>query len=353
MPSVMSSVSPVSSGLESAGPAESGARRPVAGPGFASPRHLNYGHLRQFHEVATEGSVVRAAERLHLTPQTVSGQVKLLEEAVGEPLFERVGRGLALTETGRLVHEYSTRIFAIGGELAHRLRHGTGGTETLRIGIVDAVPKLVACRVLAPVLRDASGANGDTPHVRLRCQEGSLETLLGRLAAHDLDLVLSDRPVPTGFGIRAWNHPLGESAIGFYAAPAIADELAEDFPRSLDDAAVLLPDPTNALRRRLDTWFDSQGIEPRTVAEFADGALMKTFGDAALGAFPAPVAMRAAIERNYHATLLGTCDGVTEQLVAIAPERRLRHPSVVRLVEAARDGFGSATPVRERPDAVA
>ena len=320
-----------------------------------SPRHLNYGHLRQFHEVASEGSVVRAAERLHLTPQTVSGQVKLLEEAVGEPLFERVGRGLALTETGRLVHEYSARIFAIGGELAHRLRHGTGGTETLRIGIVDAVPKLVACRVLAPVLREG-GADGDAasragPSVRLRCGEGSLESLLGRLAAHELDLVLSDRPVPTGFGIRAWNHPLGESAIGFYAAPALAETLGPGFPGSLDGAAVLLPDAANALRRRLETWFDVQGIEPRTVAEFADGALMKTFGDAALGAFPAPIAMRAAIKRSYHATLLGTCEGVTEQIVAIAPERRLRHPAVVRLVETARDGFASGDR-RHRPGAV-
>ncbi len=315
-----------------------------------SLRHLNYGHLRQFHEVASEGSVVRAAERLHLTPQTVSGQVKLLEEAIGEPLFERVGRGLALTETGRLVHEYSARIFAIGGELAHRLRHDVGGTETLRIGIVDAVPKLVACHVLAPVLRDSEADRQDGPRVRLRCVEGSLETLLGQLAGHELDLVLSDRPVPTGFGIRAWNHPLGESGIGFYAAEALAGSLAEGFPRSLDGAAVLLPDSTNALRRRLDTWFDGQGIEPRVVAEFADGALMKTFGDAGLGAFPAPVTMREAIARSYHATLLGTCDGVTEQLVAIAPERRLRHASVVRLVEAARDGFAvdNARSVRGR-----
>lgn len=300
-----------------------------------SLRHLNYGHLRQFHEVASEGSVVRAAERLHLTPQTVSGQVKLLEEAIGEPLFERVGRGLALTETGRLVHEYSARIFSIGGELAHRLRHDTGGTETLRIGIVDAVPKIVACHVLAPALRGEE--NG--PSVRLRCVEGALEVLLGQLAAHELDLVLSDRPVPTGFGIRAWNHPLGESGIGFYATEALAAGLTDGFPRSLDGAAVLLPDQTNALRRRLDTWFDAQRIEPRVVAEFADGALMKTFGDAGLGAFPAPVTMRDAIARSYHAVLVGTCDGVAEQLVAIAPERRLRHPAVVRLVEAARDGF--------------
>ena len=303
-----------------------------------SLRHLNYGHLRQFHEVASEGSVVRAAERLHLTPQTVSGQVKLLEDAIGEPLFERVGRGLALTATGRLVHEYSARIFAIGGELAHRLRHGAGGTETLRIGIVDAVPKLVACRVLGPVLR---GAGEDETPVRLSCVEGSLETLLGRLAAHELELVLSDRPVPTGFGIRAWNHPLGESDIGFYASEALAAELADGFPDSLDGAAVLLPDATNALRRRLETWFDDRGIEPRVAAEFADGALMKTFGDAGLGAFPAPVTMERAIGRSYHATLLGTCEGVTEQLVAIAPERRLRHPAVVRLVEAARDGFAA------------
>lgn len=297
-------------------------------------RHLNYGHLLYFHTVVTEGSVARAAEKLHLTPQTVSGQIKLLEDVIGEPLFQRAGRSLVPSATGRLVHSYTERIFGVGAELASRLREpGSKGPESLRVGIVDAVSKLVACRVIAPVLADRN--------VRLVCTEGALETLLGELSVHALDLVLSDRPVPSGLGVRAWNHPLGDSGIAFYALPALAEPMVGDFPHCLDGAPMLLPIATHALRRRLDHWFDEQGVQPRVVAEFDDSALMKTFGGAGLGVFPAPAMLGAEILRTVQSIPVGSADGVSEQCIAIAPERRLRHPVVLDLVAESRAMFES------------
>lgn len=297
-------------------------------------RHLNYGHLLYFHTVAAEGSVAAAAAALHVTPQTISGQIKLLEGKIGRPLFVRAGRGLVLSDTGRLVQEYTSEIFSIGGELARQLqqRDEEVHASTLRVGIVDSLPKFVACRLLGEVIEDGAG--------RLVCREGALETLLGELAVHRLDLVLSDRPVPTGLAVRAWNHPLGESDVAIFAAPDVADELAADFPRSLDGVPILLPHESTALRRRLDHWFDEQDVHPCVVAEFDDSASMKAFGQAGLGVFPSPVVVAEEIERSGGARPVGTVTGVDEHYVAISPERRLRHPAVQRVTDTARRLFG-------------
>ena len=297
-------------------------------------RHLNYGHLLYFHTVAREGSVARAAEVLHLTPQTISGQIKLLEEVVGQPLFVRAGRGLVLSDTGRLVQEYTDGIFSLGDELARRLREmdGRGHSATLRVGVVDSVPKLVACRVLGGTITEDSDD-------RLVCREGALESLLAELAVHRLDLVLSDRSVPAGLAVRARNHPLGGSGVALFAPEDRAGQLEEGFPESLDGAALLLPRENSALRRQLDHWFDERDLRVRVVAEFDDGALMKAFGRAGLGVFPAPLAIAEEVERSFRVRPIGTVDGVMEQYVAISPERRLRHPAVQRIVETARAMF--------------
>ena len=296
-------------------------------------RHLNYGHLLYFHTVAREGSVAAAASTLHVTPQTISGQIKLLEGSIGRPLFVRAGRGLALSVTGRLVQEYTSEIFSLGGELARQLqsRDEEAHASTLRVGVVDSLPKLVACRLLAGALDDPSG--------RLACHEGPLETLLGELAVHKLDLVLADRPVPTGLAVRAWNHPLGESGVALFAAPALASGLGRDFPASLDGAPLLLPHESSALRRRLDHWFDEHEVNPRVVAEFDDSASMKAFGQSGLGIFPAPLVVADEIARHGGAVPIGTVDGVDEHYVAISPERRLRHPAVQRITDTARAIF--------------
>jgi len=296
-------------------------------------RHLNYNHLLYFWTVAREGSVARASEVLHLTPQTISGQLKLLEESIGEPLFHRVGRGLALTETGQVVNQYADEIFTLGAELTQRVRSKRPGMPaTLNVGIVDAIPKLIACRLLEPALEL------DEP-VRLVCMESDLDKLLGELAVHRLDLVLSDRGIPAGMKVKAYNHPLGESSIVFFAHESIAGAYSSGFPGSLDQAPMLLPAHTNPLRRELEDWFDRTGINPVVVAEFDDSALLKAFGEAARGVFPAPSAISREVSLMYHAREIGKVSDVSERYFAISPERRIKHPAVQHITERARSSL--------------
>lgn len=293
-------------------------------------RHLNYSHLLYFWTVAREGSIARASEVLHLTPQTISGQLKLLEESIGEPLFVRAGRGLALTDTGHLVNQYADEIFSLGAELAQRLRGKQPGMPiALNVGIVNSIPKLIAYRVLAPAL-------GLEDPIRVICWEDDLEKLLGDLAVHRLDLVLSDRPIPTGLNVKAYNHALGESAVSFFAQKRMAAKYARKFPASLHGAPVLMPVSSIALRRSLDEWLDRVGVTPRVVAEFEDSALLKAFGEAGTGIFPAPSAIAAEVEHMYHARRIGSADDVRETYFAISPERKLKHPAVVCITETAR-----------------
>ncbi|MGD8345646.1 MAG: transcriptional activator NhaR [Lysobacterales bacterium] len=294
-------------------------------------RHLNYNHLLYFHTVAREGSVAKAAEILHLTPQTISGQIKLLEESVGAPLFERAGRGLALTQTGHTVNTYAEAIFALGGELALWAggNHGEA-TGRLSVGIVNSIPKLVAYRVLR------TGLEGNQP-LRLVCQESELQSLLADLSVHRLDLVLSDRPIPMGFNVKAFNHLLGESPISFYGLEKLANRFIPEFPASLDGAPMLLPVAGSALRRGLDAWFEEVGVAPNIVAEFDDSALLKAFGEAGAGIFPAPSFIDRELRRTYHVLPIGPVERVRETYYAISPERIVRNPAVRRITDVARE----------------
>jgi LysR family transcriptional activator of nhaA len=297
-------------------------------------RHLNYNHLLYFWTVASEGSIARASEALHVTPQTISGQLKLLEEAVGEPLFRRAGRGLVLTETGQVVSQYAGEIFSLGAELTQRMQGGESGAPAgFNVGIVNAIPKLIAYRLIEPAL-----ALKDS--IRIVCTEGELDTLLGELAVHKLDLVISDRPVPTGLHVKAYSHPLGESRVQFFAQKHVAYRYIRKFPGCLDGAPVLLPIAGTTLRRSLEEFFERKGMVPRVVAEFDDSALLKIFGEAGAGFFPAPAAIADQVEHMYHAKSIGDVDGVTERFFAISPERKIKHPAVVRITEVAREHLG-------------
>ena len=300
-------------------------------------RHLNYGHLQYFWTIAREGSIVKAAEVLHLTPQTISGQLKLLEEAIGEPLFDRVGRRLVLTEKGQVVLRYADEIFAIGAELANVVRGSQpSGPLTVSIGVVNSMPKLIAERVIAPALSSDSA-------VRIRCIEATLESLLSDLAVHRIDLILSDQPTIPGLSLRVYNHLLGDSGLTFFASRSDARRYRGRFPQSLADAPLLMPSPHSALRRRLDDWFDSLGIAPRIVGEFDDSALLKAFGEAGAGLFAAPTAIEEEIRRMYRMAVIGRVDSIRERFYAISPERRLKHESVLTITETARaDLFGRA-----------
>lgn len=297
-------------------------------------RHLNYNHLLYFWTVASEGSIARASEVLHLTPQTISGQLKLLEETIGEPLFHRAGRGLVLTDTGRVVSQYAEEIFSLGAELTQRMRGGESGSPvSFNVGIVNSIPKLIAYQLIEPAL-----ALKDD--IRIVCREGELEGLLGELAVHKLDLLISDRPVPTGLHVKAYSHPLGESRVQFFAQKNLAYRYISKFPGCLDGAPVLLPVTGTTLRRSLEEFFERKGMVPRVVAEFDDSALLKVFGEAGAGFFPAPEAIAEQVEHMYHAKSIGNVDGVTERFYAISPERKIKHPAVVRITEVAREHLG-------------
>ena len=293
-------------------------------------RHLNYSHLQYFWAVAHEGSVVKAAERLHVTPQTISGQLRLLEDAIGQPLFNRVGRRLVLSEMGHVVLEYADEIFSIGAELGQVVREQTSvGPSKLNVGIVNSIPKLIAERIVAPALTKEDA-------IRIRCQEASLEQLLGELSIHKLDIVLSDQPMPKGLSLRAFDHPLGDSGLTFFSQRRTARRYKKNFPRSLDGAPMLLPSPHSALRRQLNEWFDRNSIVPQIVAEIDDSALLKAFGEAGYGLFAGPSVIEDEICKMYSMSVVGQTDEITEQFFAISPERRIKHPVVVRIIEAAR-----------------
>lgn len=302
-------------------------------------RHLNYSHLQYFWTVAREGSIAEASKSLHLTPQTISGQLKLLDAEVGFPLFDRVGRRLILSDMGRVVFEYADEIFSVGAELANAVRgNQISGPKSLSVGIVSSMPKLIAERIVAPAMMV------EDP-VRVRCQESSLEQLLSELAVHKLDLVLSDQPVPDGLSIKAYNHRLGESGMSFFSQRSRARRYRARFPDSLTDAPLLLPSQHSAMRRRIDDWFENHGLAPRIVGEFDDSALLKAFGEAGAGIFAAPTVIEDEICRMYRMSVIGQTGEIKERFYAISPERRLKHPSVVLITDTARsDLFADTNP---------
>ena len=288
---------------------------------------LNYHHLHSFWTVASEGSIARASESLHLTQPTISAQLAQFEAAIGEKLFERVGRGLVLTDTGRGVFEYAEEIFALGRELTQFLKgRAVGRGSRLAVGIAQALPKLAVTRLLEPALRLPEP-------VQLHCFEDKSERLLADLSVHALDLVLSDVPATPHSGAGVFNHLLGECEASVFGTADLASRYGPDFPRSLSGAPFLLPTQNLALRRLLDQWFDAEGIWPDVRAEIEDSALMKTFGSAGMGLFLAPTMVAEAICRQYGVVRLGPLDAIHERFYVITAQRRIKHPAIVAILD--------------------
>jgi len=292
---------------------------------------LNYHHLLYFWTVARTGSVTAAADELRLAQPTISGQLRALEEALGEKVFVRVGRNLALTEFGHTVYRYADEIFAVGRELLDVVNgRPTAQTTRLNIGIADVVPKLMAYRLLAPAL-DLD------PPVTVSCREGKSGNLIADLSIHALDLVMSDAPVPPTVSVRAYSHLLGSCGTTFFASKKIAANLKGRFPALLDGAPILLPTDNTSMRRDLEQWFAKVAVKPRVVSEFEDSALLKVFGEAGVGVFAGPSAIEPEIARQYGVKPLGRTDDVKERFYAISVERKIKHPAVVAISEAAQE----------------
>lgn len=291
---------------------------------------LNYHHLLYFWVVAREGSIVKATEVLNLTQPTISAQIQSLEESLGEKLFDRVGRRLVLTEAGRTTYRYAEEIFGLGRELRDTLRgRPTGRPARFRVGVADVVPKLIAYRILRPAFELAEP-------LEIVLREDHPQNLLAQLAVHELDLVIADSPIAAGLKVRAFHHLLGESGVSFFATPKLAASLKKGFPRSLEGAPVLLPAVATELRRGLDQWLDRLDLRPRVVAEFDDSALMKVFGYAGIGAFPASSVIEKEICEQYGLKVIGRVEEIRERYYAISSERKLTHPAVVAITEEAR-----------------
>lgn len=291
-------------------------------PGF------NYKHLHYFWVVAKEGGMARAAERLDVAVQTVSAQVRELEQALGHALLKPAGRGLALTEAGEAALRQADQIFQLGEQLPDVVRDAaTQPALRLAVGISDGLPKIVVHRLIMPVLAE--------PGLRLLCHEGGFDELLAELALHKLDLVLSDRPAPVNANLKLYSHALGGSDLGWYAPAALATAARKGFPQSLAQVPVLLPTAHATVRVQIDTWFARHGVRPNVVGEFEDSALLKTFGAGGMGVFPAALLVHDDLVEHYRVKPVGGCDGVREQFYAIGTERRVQHPLIRKLVEAA------------------
>lgn len=291
---------------------------------------LNYHHLLYFWLVAKEGSLARASAELRLAPSTISGQIRSFERSLGEKLFTKSGRSLALTEIGRVVFRYADEIFGLGRELQDVLKgHPQRRPLHLMVGIADVVPKLVAQRLLAPALKLSEP-------VRIVCREDKPDRLLAELAVHNLDVVLADAPVGPSIRVRAFSHLLGECGILFFGVPELVRRYRPRFPKSLDRAPVLLPTENTALRRSLDQWFASLEMRPQVVGEFEDSALLNMFGKAGAGIFAAPAVISSELERQYQVRPIGRVDEIKERFYAISVERKLKHPAVVAVSDAAR-----------------
>lgn len=292
---------------------------------------LNYHHLLYFWTVAKEGGISRAADRLHLAQPTLSSQIKKLENSVGAKLFERTGRSMVLTDTGQVVYRYAEEIFTLGRELTDTLKGRLAEKRLkLTVGVPDVLPKLVVYELLKPAIEMEEV-------VQLECYEGKLQNMLADLALHRLDIVLADSPLTPDSHVRAFNHLLGECGVTVYGSANLARKFKKQFPKSLHGAPMLLPTQNTALRRYLEQWFDEQDIQPEITHQFEDSAVLKVFGQAGHGLFVTPSAIEDHVIAQYAVKVVGRIEKVRERFYAISVERRLKHPAVLAICNAARN----------------
>ncbi|HSR36950.1 MAG TPA: transcriptional activator NhaR [Desulfurivibrionaceae bacterium] len=299
---------------------------------------LNYHHLYYFWTVMREGSVTAAAGRLRLAQSTISAQLAQLEAALGGKLFQKKGRTLQPTDLGLTVFRYAESIFSLGRELMDTV-HGrpVRGPVRLVVGVVDALPKLVVRKLLAPAMQLSE-------KTRLICHEGKGEQLLAELAIHGLDIVLTNTPVRSGLSIKAYNHLLGECGVTFFGVPSLAKRLRSGFPGSLHGAPILLPTPMSALRGSVDQWLDAHRISPLIVGEFDDMALLKAFGQAGDGIFAMPSVIEEEVRSQFGVEVIGRTEEVRERFYAISVERIIKHPAVVAISKAAETALFTSRP---------
>lgn len=296
---------------------------------------LNYNHLFYFYVVATEGSISKASSRLNLTSQTISGQISSFEKQVGVSLFDRKGKKLFLSEVGRLIYSYAEEVFQLGDEIKHILKRQQPVLwQTFTVGITDVIPKVLAHQLLSPVLKMKE-------RVRLICVKGDQNSLVADLAVNKIDCILTDQPLQLGNHVKAYSHLLVESGFTFFAEEKLLNSCNKEFPQSLSELPWLIQSKKSAVRTRLSSWLEKNNISPNIVAEFDDSALMKSFGQAGFGLFSSPTLIEEYIIDKYDVKVIGRNNEIAEQYFIISPERRLKHPAIIEIVNSANQHFRS------------
>lgn len=292
-------------------------------------RDLNLKHLHYFWVVAREGSIAAASERLFVTPQTISAQLKLLEEQLGQKLLQRRGTGLALTHAGETALGYADRIFDLSRELTAALAAERAGGGQIRIGIADVVPKLIASRVLLPL-------TDQDPPLRLVCRENDFSELVGQLAQQKLDAVISDHPATPDPNLRLYSHELGETGISFMAAPRLLGKGRRKFPDCLNQLPFLMPGHRTALRMTLESWLAERNVKVRIAGDFDDSALIKAFGQNGAGVFTCPTAIEAEVAKQYAVRSIGRADDLCERYYLITRAKQLERGLLESVLQRAR-----------------
>ncbi len=298
-------------------------------------KQLNFNHLQYFYAVAKEGSVTRAAEAMHVTPQTVSGQLATFEEYIGAPLFERHGKRLEPNNLGQITLRYADDIFNLGTELSRTLAsHDVGQVANFSVGIVDAIPKVMVFELL-------NNCFDIENRFILECHEGDLPSLLADLSINKLDLIISDQPLPVGVSVRASSHYLGQSGVTFFAPKDQCEKYQLNFPQSLHQAPFLMPGRNSAQHQNLMSWFVRSKIAPKIVAEFDDSALLKFFGQTGRGIFCVASAVERDVLAQFEVAIIGRIESVSDRYYGISPERKIKHPAVDTVLETANKLFSN------------
>ncbi len=294
---------------------------------------LNYHHLQYFHAIATHGSIAKASNVMHITPQTLSAQLSLLEDQLGYSLFERKGKRLVLNDMGHITLSYAQEIFSLGDELLHSLKnHSTDFAFRFSIGVTDVIAKVFSFNFLKAIYTMDDS-------IKLVCKETSLDILLGELATNKLDAVLSDTPLPIGSPLKAYSHIVGKCGLSFFAHKDLAEKLQDNFPHSLDNRPFFTAGEGSNQHLSVNSWFDQLGISPIIIGEFDDSALAKYFGQAGYGVFCAPSIIDTHVIEQFGVELIGRTTDITEHFYLISPERKVKHPAVHHLLAAGKKLF--------------
>ncbi|MDB2704987.1 transcriptional activator NhaR [Pseudomonadota bacterium] len=302
---------------------------------------MNYKHLHYFWVVAREGGVTRASEKLNLTPQTISGQLSLLESYYGVKLFNKVGRSLELSDIGQQVLSYADEIFSLGNELEQMLQElPDDRPQLLKVGIVDVVPKIIAHQILLPAVKQAGA-------IRMECREADLDTLLAELTLHRLDLVIAERPIPDRVSTRGVSHKLGQSSVSFFATQELQAQLTGDFPQCLHNAPMLFTNNRHKQGPSIEQWLAKYHIKPKVIAEFDDSALMKAFGQEGVGIFTGPTVFEHEFEGQHDVKVIGRTDEIYEAFYAIYIEKRVNPPIVKEIIDTANHSLFSSGKAKE------